>query len=544
MPTRVLSDSDSDSPSTTSKPPAKKSKTRRSADDVNPADVLPTRTRTKANRHPSEKQAENEKENQAANVASLRRQLKQAEKEMRKAGQTRAPAAANDGPESEEVSEDEGNLQSSIKPLGPLPLRSPQRPAATIRRKAAPGTALPPKVTNRTFLTRPEQPRSEGLPSPTSSPSPFPGGSMDSDNDSDNDLFEASQKGNTPPPPPRRQRQSTAPATSPGPSVVAPTGSSSPSPPSSDPVKPQRAVPKFADNYTSGGKPKAGDYEPTVAAIINRAAHEYELNILVKNYNPDVVQQTTWAKDTFKAAGRSAGQRFKLTERIAKILTARGSHARGMIITPARALFPTHYGFKTGTKSSSAIRFNQKLSAKLIDKSAFHYKDPDAPVLGFAENTIFSAIRKQSVFKNKRSIGIVYQSQFNPWPNELLALEFCALEHCANEWKTGVHVQTDFDESSITELYSKHLASIQQWNSLKPDVVKNIRTKFFKRASNGLIISSVTVDKTSQIDADQEMSLRADLAGRSGLTDSEEEPEEDEPEDVNADANNGAEDGH
>ncbi|KAK7035125.1 hypothetical protein R3P38DRAFT_3184678 [Favolaschia claudopus] len=510
---RVLSDSDdSDSPSPTSKPPRQE------------GDVLPTRTCTSATRNPSQKQAEINKENQVSEVASLRRQLKKAEKALRNSGQHKAVAAA-DGPESEEQSEDEGAFQSSIKPLGPLPLRSPQRPATTIRRKAAPGTALPPKVSNRTFLTAPEQPHNDNSSPPPSPHSLLHHNGMEPDDE--DDLFDNSQKGNQVPPPSLHRRQSAPPVTGTSSPAIGSVRSASPPPGPVEPVK--------------GGKPKASDYEANVAAIINRAAHEYELKILIKNYNPDVVQQTSWAKETYRTAGRIAGQRYRLTERIAKILTSRGSHARGMVISAARGLFANNYGFKTGTTSSSAIKFNQKLAAKLVEKSAFHYKDPDSPLLNFAENKIFSAMRKQSIFKNKRSIGIVYKSQFNPYPNELLALEFCALEHCANEWKTGVYVQTGFDETSIAEMYPKHLASIEQWNAMEPEVVKNIRTKFFKRASNGLIVSSVAVDKTSQIDADQEMALRAALAGRSGLTDSEDEGEDGEQEESsNA---NGEEDG-
>ncbi|KAK6977748.1 hypothetical protein R3P38DRAFT_3236853 [Favolaschia claudopus] len=530
---RILSNSDdSDSPSPTSRPPTKKA--RRSADDVNQEDVLPTRTRTSATRNPSQKQTEINNKNQVSEVASLRRQLKKAEKALKKNGQCKAVAAA-DGPESEEQSDNEGAFQSSIKPLGPLPLRSPQRPAATIRRKAAPGTALPPKVTNRTFLTAPEQPHND-----ESSPPPSPRSLLHNNGrepDDKDDLFDDSQISK------RKSTASSLPSSSPVCRFGYRGSARSSSPPSGpvEPVKGHHPDPKFADNYTAGGKPKASDYEANVAAIINRAAHEYELRILIKNYNPDVTQQTTWAKETYRAAGRIAGQRYKLTERIAKILTSRGSHARGMVISAARALFANNYGFKTGTKSSSAIKFNQKLVAQLIENSAFHYKDPDSPVLDFAENKIFSAMRKQSIFKNKRSIGIVYKSQFNPYPNELLALEFCALEHCTKEWKTGVYVQAAFDETTITEMYPKHLASIEQWNDLDPEVMKNIRTKFFKRTSNGLIVSSVAVDKTSQINADQEMALRAALAGRTGLTDSEDEGKDDEQEGpVNA---NGEEDG-
>ena len=53
------------------------------------------------------------------------------------------------------------------------------------------------------------------------------------------------------------------------------------------------------------------------------------------------------------------------------------------------------------------------------------------------------------------------------------------IEFCLNEWKTGTFVRQKLHEPSLKEKFSGHLDNVIKWDSLAPDVTKNIRQKIF-----------------------------------------------------------------
>ncbi|KAJ7204114.1 hypothetical protein GGX14DRAFT_460880 [Mycena pura] len=271
-----------------------------------------------------------------------------------------------------------------------------------------------------------------------------------------------------------------------------------------------------------GVKPKASDYDAVGRALILRSCADYTARILSKYAFPSVMQQGEWAKQSFSGACRSAGERFVLSPRISKIIIARGSQARGKIIEAFRALFASYYGFVRSTNAKT-IAANKDKAANLLHKSAFHYKNT-ATRTGYAEQKIVADVREAKVFKDKGAVGIIFSSYFNPIPLELIALEIAALEFCTKEWATGSFISAKFFEKDVAEAYAGHLADTEKWHKVNELVVDNLRHKWYRRASRTLT-NTLDTDKSGNMDEDQENTLRDELAGRTGETDSEAEAE-------------------
>ncbi|KAJ7238854.1 hypothetical protein B0H12DRAFT_1025514, partial [Mycena haematopus] len=270
-------------------------------------------------------------------------------------------------------------------------------------------------------------------------------------------------------------------------------------------------------------KPKASDYEPVVQALLLRAMLEYTVFIVVINAFPDIGLQATWAKECFKNACRAANEHYKINSRMIKLIAKRGSHIRSQLVIAVRTLFAQHYKFNRTSTSISAIKFNRDLSDKLKDGAAFHYKNVD-DLTGYASNAIFSDIRSAILFKNKTSLAAVFPSRFKPYPLPALALEFACLDHCNSEWSTGRLVPAEFKEKDILAKYTMHLTDITTWAEINKSVVDNLRLKWYTRASRTL--GGPSPDVTTNINDARADALREELAGRTGLTDSEAEMDE------------------
>ncbi|KAJ7148840.1 hypothetical protein C8R46DRAFT_1310955 [Mycena filopes] len=464
----------SDEEDSPAKPPPPKS--RRSGDDLSGNTVLPNRTRT--SRAPSGKQDINNKENlrvmedKMAKIAQSIERTKRLVNAEEKAAALAPPPVDDDGFESEERDAQSGgedliNFHSSITSLPPLPVAAPRATPVFLKLKKSAG---PPRTSSRAFLTLPEV-----GPTPASDPELDHAASPDHEIDPDDmDLDVANHSASSSPSTTRSSRQSVTPA------PLKRGRQSSPPPP--PPPKRTRREPKFADGYVaaSSGKPKAADYEPVVRALLIRAMSEYTVNIVTKNAFPPLDLQLRWAKESFRSACRAADLHFTITDRMIKLITKRGSHVRSQIVTACRALFAPHYKFNRTSTSTSAIKFNRDLSTDLCYNARFHYKDVDAAT-GFAENSIFNHIRQAVIFKNKTSLGAVFTSRFNPYPEPATALEFTAVHFCAKEYSTGQFIRADFLEKDVIDDYNTHLADIRGWAEMDEAVVLNIRKKWYNR---------------------------------------------------------------
>lgn len=82
----------------------------------------------------------------------------------------------------------------------------------------------------------------------------------------------------------------------------------------------EKKIPQFAMGYVGGGKPKAADYEDVIQALLLRAMHEYESNIVGVNPYPDSANQSKWTKICWKEACRVAAEDYSMTERMSKMV--------------------------------------------------------------------------------------------------------------------------------------------------------------------------------------------------------------------------------
>ncbi|KAJ7649246.1 hypothetical protein B0H17DRAFT_1215370 [Mycena rosella] len=527
---RANSDSDSDSESDT--PTKQPSKPRRSRDDLSGNQTFETRTRTSAARKPSEKQDKTNKENLTSAAAQLAAVQKKVASLMKKVGQMKDPLEDEeprdmDGPESEEEMSDQDRTSfPSITPLGRLPA-PPARPTTVFRKTNKAQSTAVPKLSRKTFKRLPEltaEELGEGD-SPRVSPAR-------SAHDDDGVMDEDGADNAPPPPPPRLDLSQERGRAAAGAAAGAPSrkraqpSQQSPAPPPKR-TKSKAKEAKFREGFVAvpGVRPKAADYDPVVEAILLRSMAEYSARILAINGFPGITIQVNWADECFNNACRSAKERLILTDRMSRLITKRGSHIRGKTVDGFRPLFATHYGFQRSTKAA-IVKSNKAKSDALIHKASFHYKDPVART-GYGENSIIAEARHHSVFKNKYSLGVIFGSYFNPIPGPYLAMDFSVLEFLATEWSTGIHIPSQFTEKEMSKAYQIHLADVATWCSTHPVVTENIRRRLYKKACIGLRVTATSEERT-HIDDAQKDALRAELAGRTGDTDSEPEPEEPE----------------
>ncbi|KAF7372601.1 hypothetical protein MVEN_00122900 [Mycena venus] len=481
-----------------------------SRDDLSGNQVFTNRTRDYGQRKPSGKQDQTDMENLEATQKKIQKLQKEVEKvKQLLSQQSKAappPPVHDDGPESEEPQsdgEDDGiSFQSSITPLAPLPSEPPRLTNVVRRLKSK--TQAPPKTSSRAYLAIPEVP------------------SHGNDSDDPEPLLQLTAPWTSTLTTPRHDG---APSffTDRGRSTTGNSGSagsgkrpqaSSPAPP--PPAKRKRQDPQFAEGYVAiaRAKPKATDYEPAVNALLIRAMAEYSMLILTINAFPAVTLQLLWAKQCFSNACRAADERFKITDRIIKLITKRGSHMRSQIITVCRTLFAPHYKFNRTSNSTATINANRDLSEKLADGAVYHYKDVDAGT-GYWENSILADVRKEKIFKDKDVLGCYLCVPLRPLPTP----NSCIGVYRCTEFSTGKFVAAEFTEKEMVKNYATHLNDIQRWADMNKNVVDKLRHKWLTRA----IFAKGPSDAGTHINEAREDALRAELAGRTGDTDSESE---------------------
>ncbi|KAJ7754279.1 hypothetical protein B0H14DRAFT_2476855 [Mycena olivaceomarginata] len=486
--------------------------------DENPA-PLPPRARKATS-----KQSKTDKENMDA----LEQRVTKAQKDLSKFKQKAmsvAPPAVDDAFESEEPMSDHENngFPSSIVPLGRLAVPPQKSKLPTFRRTTK---AAEPKTAPRAFLRLPEPPTDEHA---NQQPSP----SQDRDEDEDDmglglDLdpppqsSDPAERSSSPARSSDSSRgRASSPVTTSSQKRSRPTSSP---PPTAKRIKQTAQEAAFVEGFVlvPGIKPKASDYAAIVHALLLRACSDYLSRVLAADAFPTVRLQMEWAKKSFKSACRTAGEgRYILTPRMIKVITVRGSHIRGKQVEAAHTLLPTKYGFVRGT-SKNVIKANKTKAAQLLKKAAFHFKNP-AERTGYAENKAIPGIRELTSFKDKDAVGVLFPSRFNPISLAYIALEMTVVEYVIEEWSTGVFIPAKgFYEKDVAAKYRTHLADAEKWSACNPTVVENIRRKWYRRASETLVPSTLTTMSTN-IDDAQEEAMRDELAGRTGDTDSEDE---------------------
>ena len=93
------------------------------------------------------------------------------------------------------------------------------------------------------------------------------------------------------------------------------------------------------------------------------------------------------------------------------------------------------------------------------------------------------------------SYGVKYAEHFSPIPLTTIALVtmmvnfrhdqhpnhscLAKIEFCLNEWKTGTFIRQKLHEPTLKDKFSGHLKDMIKWDSLTPEVTRNIRQKIF-----------------------------------------------------------------
>ncbi|PPQ76235.1 hypothetical protein CVT24_009446 [Panaeolus cyanescens] len=265
-------------------------------------------------------------------------------------------------------------------------------------------------------------------------------------------------------------------------------------------------------------KPKASDFEDTVQALILRASFEYEAFISTTDAFPSLQLRHQWAAKCWNHALKDTGQDYQLTDVIGRLIRQRSSRIRGQAVTTIRSIVDSSYGFKKKTDPKTVAN-NIETYQKF--RGVFHYKKPEER-LGFAEGKIIQECIQAVWFDNKNSHGIVFKNMFNPISLGTLSLVFTAIDHCLEEWSTGRHLKTGFEERTVSSKHQVFRADLVQWSNQNESVVKAIREKFFKRICRDAGISIEPTIKPT-LTGDSLVQVRNELAGRTGETDSEAE---------------------
>ncbi|KAH9847795.1 hypothetical protein C2E23DRAFT_863158 [Lenzites betulinus] len=264
------------------------------------------------------------------------------------------------------------------------------------------------------------------------------------------------------------------------------TGSLPPSTSTAATTAATAAVPPFLNGRDPSGKPKAGDYESNVNKLIVLACHRYEVLIATDTPFPETEKQDTWAAHAWAEACAGAQVAYRCTDRIQKIITGRGSHARGTLRDKIRPLIASTYGFATdGTERAKAK--NIARYTYLLDRDAanpepvFHYKDVDTAA-GFAHNTIVLSAINAEWFADPTSPGVKYMAEFAPIREVTLALVFTAIEFCLDQWANGTFKHMSFSEKLYSPKYNIHLKQVQDWSLGDPDASQIVRQRMYNRA--------------------------------------------------------------
>ncbi|KAF9457578.1 hypothetical protein BDZ94DRAFT_1272833 [Collybia nuda] len=278
------------------------------------------------------------------------------------------------------------------------------------------------------------------------------------------------------------------------------------SPPrSSSPVDiPPQKVSLFVGNQApfKGQRANVKDYEEPVPTLLLKVIREYSASIWACHPFPSQQQQGGWANSMWYNVSRQDPEgAYVLTERMRKLITSRGSHARGYLKDKICPLVGPAYGFKTLTDKPAIIAKNLKIYTSLISNSSFHYKDP-CSLSGYCGHSIILDAVRGIWFNNQAAPGLEFSSYFSPIRIVSLALILTAIEFCIQEFSTGRFVQAVFDEKDNKLRFEAHLQDLMEWAELKPDITDKILQKMHDRCRKGtgaaMDLGGCLNDKTRQ----------------------------------------------
>ncbi|KAF8152478.1 hypothetical protein B0H34DRAFT_118546 [Crassisporium funariophilum] len=254
---------------------------------------------------------------------------------------------------------------------------------------------------------------------------------------------------------------------------------------SSSPSLRSAQVPRL--NSTSG-RPKTGDYDDVTQEYIYQAIALYRVALSTDLAFPSHQQETEGVRNAWKAACDAFNTPLRLTPRIAKLITNRGSHLRGELKTKARPLVEAFFGFESG-QNRKIITKNRATAEWLKEHSRFIYKKADDDIekcTGLYQNKLIQKVVNAMWFQDKQDEGVVFVDMFQPFPIQALGLVLSVIECCLDEWMTGIKTSIDFSSKLYGDIYAAHLRHIKEFQDYTTknkagDLLDSILTKLHNR---------------------------------------------------------------
>ncbi|TFK84311.1 hypothetical protein K466DRAFT_496806 [Polyporus arcularius HHB13444] len=231
----------------------------------------------------------------------------------------------------------------------------------------------------------------------------------------------------------------------------------------------------------SGARPNASDYIDEVRDLLSLATARYSVSIYTINAFPHTAQQREFVVCAWNEVGAAQARPvpWKLSDR--------------MIAAVRVSLI---FDLETGTKSR------------------------------FAEHRFLDTAIVTAFFWNQKTgIGYEYASYFNPMPEPAIAFILTVIHAHLLEWSTGQRVQDQFTETSNSGFYTGFSKDLRRVGVSNETASVNIRRRLFERtfrAGGGLAMTPTV----TQVSSSTMAAAVAELAERSGLTDSEGEEED------------------
>ncbi|GLB43923.1 hypothetical protein LshimejAT787_1501070 [Lyophyllum shimeji] len=229
---------------------------------------------------------------------------------------------------------------------------------------------------------------------------------------------------------------------------------------------------------STGGRPKAGDYDDVIQEYIYHAITLYRVALSTDLAFPSHQQETAGVRSAWKMVCDHFNEPLRLTPRIAKIITNRGSHLRSELKTKARPLVEAFFGFESGQ--------NRKIIAKNRETVEW--------------------LKEHSRFVYKTSKTKVFIEDFQPFPIQALALVLSVIECCLDEWMTGIKTSIEFSSKLYGDIYAGHLQHIKEFQDYTMrnkacDLLESILTKLYNRGrfnAGAQPISTLDLPRISQ----------------------------------------------
>ncbi|EIW62746.1 uncharacterized protein TRAVEDRAFT_43078 [Trametes versicolor FP-101664 SS1] len=236
------------------------------------------------------------------------------------------------------------------------------------------------------------------------------------------------------------------------------------------------------------GKPKASHYEPRVAKLVNHACHQFEVLLATEQPFPEPGVSVQWATRVWTDVCHAVQMNYVLSDSIEKVITARASHARGVLRDKIRPLIAQTYGFISDGTERAKVK-NIALYTSLLDRDAqleaeprFHYKDVETKQ-GFAQNKIITTVNKAQWFADTGAAGVKYSSQFSPLREVTIAFIFTTIEFCLDQWASGHYDKhLTYSDKVYRPKYAVHLQHVKDWCDINCDATRAIRQRMYDRA--------------------------------------------------------------